>query len=156
MRDDVYKSFLKQMNGIIEDCCVDNAVAEKDPKRYTTYQMKMPANKGIKLSYDNEKVKKHIDTLRKICSEVPQTPIAHQYVIEVVKLQSDALLKETDRNVQIKKAKQQSNLAELFLSMCETSGIILGINQKPDKPTVIYGLMGERIRSRYQGNERDD
>ncbi len=156
MRDEVYKSFLKQMNEIIKDCCVDNAVAEKNHQRYTTYEMKTPANKGTKISYDNEKVKSHVATLRKMCSEVPQTPIAHQYVIEVVKLQSDALLKETDRSVQIRKAKQQSNLAELFLSMCETSEIILGINQKPDKPTVIYGLMGERIRSRYQGDERDD
>lgn len=152
MRDDVYKSFLKQMNGIIKDCCVDNEIAKKDPKRYTTYQMKMPANKGVKLSYDNEKLKQHIDTLRKICSEVPQQEIP-ACIIQVSKLQSDSLLKETDKSLQVKKAKQQANLSELFLSMCETTGIMVGVFQEPDRPTAIYGIMKERIRCRYKEDD---
>ena len=110
------------------------------------------ANKGIKLAYDNERLKGHTETLRKLCSELPQDKIPAS-IIQVAKLPSDNLAKETDRQTRIKKARQQVNLSELFLSMCETTGIMVGVFQKEGNPDAIYGILRERIYSRYRDDD---
>lgn len=116
MRDEVYKSYYKKLHGIITDCVVDNSIAEKDPKKYVTYSMKHPANKGVKISYDVEKLQKHKDTLRQIFTEIPQRDFLGLPMVSC----NDLFKQSTAKAKDISKLKQQSNAAELFLSMSES------------------------------------
>lgn len=151
MKHETYLSFVKKMNSIWEECKVDVKVAEKDSTgRYTVYQMKTPSISRMRAAYDNEKLKKHIETLRDICEMVPQVKVGKSiYVIPVGQLNDDNLKKMNDLQERQKKAHQCASLSELFLSMCVTCEIMRGISQNPDTPSTIYGAMKERIRSRY-------
>lgn len=152
MKHETYLSFVKKMNSIWEECKVDVEVAEKDSTgRYTVYQMKTPFISRMKAAYDNEKLKKHIETLRDICEMVPQVKAGRSiYIIPVGQLNDDNLKKMEDLQKRRKKASQCASLSELFFSMCVTCGIMDGISQNPDMPSVVYGAMKEEIYSRYQ------
>ena len=151
MKHETYVSFVQKMTPIWEDCRVDIKVAQKDPSRYTVYQMKTPGISQMKVAYDNEKVKKHIETLRDICEMVPQLRMEKSiYIILLGELLDKNLENMTDVIQRKKRAKQDLSLGELFMSMCKTAGIVRIICQDPDKPFDIYAIMKERIRSRYQ------
>ncbi len=151
MKHETYVSFVRQMTPIWEDCKADKEVAKKNPKRYTTYQMKTPSINKMVVCYDNQKVKSHIEELRKICKMVPQTKVdLSLYVISVGQLMDDNIKQMTDLSKRRKKASQDASLIELFFSMCVTCGIMYVVSQDPAEPSIVYGGMEERICSQYQ------
>ena len=121
MRDQAYKSFFRKFKPIIDDCIVKTEVTEKNPEQYTIYEMRYRHNIGMKVAYDNQKLKKHVNTLREICSEIPQSEFHKKYLIFEGALLNDGLLNEKDKTVLRKKVKQQHNTAELFCSMLKTT-----------------------------------
>ena len=121
MREKEYKQFFAKFKPIIDDCVVNTKVAEQNPELYTIYEMKYRRNVGMKAAYNNEKVKKHIETLRELCAEVPQDKLRVHYIILPNALVSDELRAKPKDNSTIKKLRQQHNTAELFCSMLETT-----------------------------------
>lgn len=78
MREDVFKSYVRKIKPIIDDCVVSLKVAESDPKKYEVYKMYQPCNRGVQVAYDIEKVKQHEADLREIFMEFPRGKVLSQ------------------------------------------------------------------------------